>query len=328
MDLLSETTINGTLHRVSNAWQPLTNLWEPLIINSSAPKFGLEREYGGFAFPKFGGRTFSPDLFNADWPPPKTIYVKDFITDDTEENAIKVFEGVLHLDSYDEARITYNVLMDEFDVLITDEVFGDPSAETLVDVFTWAVDPARLNLTLDSSAARSPSPDVSYTASGENVLIKVLSNIAAFFSHGFYIENGTLYLIDLLADNGSDTFDEFEFFRGAEYQGPIPYSSIKGGNFSVEGTYKYGKELSINPVCHDTQANIETALADIKTLVDYDRYRFHLIPEQNKLPVIGKKLTVTNESLHASTTTWLRTTDIMLDVERLAIVVEGFGASS
>lgn len=328
MDLLSETTIGGNLHRVSDAWHVLTNLWEPKIAEYGPPKFGLEKEYGGYARPKFGRRTFTPDLFENDWPPPTKITVVDKLTDDTEANAITVFEGALHLDSYDETGVSYRAYGAEFDTTITDEAFGDPSAESLVDVFTWAVDSSRLNLTLDSTAARSPSPDVVYTADGENILVDVLSDIAAFFSHGFYIEDGTLYLIDMLADNGTATFDEFEFFRGSEYQGPTPYSLIKGGDYHQDGTYKYGRELNVSPVCHDTQSNIETALADIKTIVDYDRYRFRLIPETGQLPVIGQKLTVTNASLQSSTTTWIRVTDIMPDVDQLAIIVEGFGSSS
>lgn len=324
MDLLSETTINGTLHRVSDAWHVLDNLWEPFIVQYDAPKFGLAREYGGYAAPKWGRREFSPDLFESDWPPPNTISVTDMITDDTEANAVTVFEGTLHLDSYNEQGVAYTAYGAEHDTVITDEVFND----TLVNVFTWAVDASRLNLTLDSTAARSPSPDVSYTADGEQVLVDVLSDIAAFFTHGFYIENGTLYLIDMLADNGTSTFDEFEFFRGAEYQGPNPYSEIKTTDYNVTGSFKYGTELNVSPVCHNTQSNIEAALGDIKTIVDQDRYRFRLIPESDQLPVIGQGLTVTNESLQSSTTTSIRITDYAPDIDQLAIIIEGFGSSS
>lgn len=324
MRLLSEVTINATLHRVSDDWQDLTNLWEPKISSLTATKFGIPKDYGGYARPRWGNRSFSPDLFASDWPPPATITVKDMLTDSTEAAAVTVFIGTLHLDTYNEVEVSYTSYGASFTIKETDAVYGD----TLVNIFTAAVGVTKLNLTLDSTAARAISPGVVYTASGEKMLVDNLSDMAAFFSHTFYIENGILYLIDLLLDNGSSTLDEFGFFRGSEYTAPTPYSLIKGGGYFKDGSYKYGSELDISPVCHNVQANIEAALADIKTIVEYDRYRFRVIPEAAEMPVIGQKITVTNESLQSTTTTWMRVTDISPDIFRSEILINGFGAST
>jgi len=324
MELLSEVTINATLHRVSDAWQTLTNLWKPQISSYMPTKFGTAQRWGGYAEAKFGSRSFSPELFNNHWPPPNTITVKDQLTESDEASAVTVFEGNLHLNSYNEMEISYNSYGALFSTKETDAVYND----TLVNIFTTAVGVTKLNLTLDSTAARAVSPAVVYTATGEKMLIDNLSDMAAFFSHAFYIENGTLYLIDLLLDNGTSTLDEFGFFMGSEYRAATPYSLIKGGGFFKDGAYKYGQELNISPVCHTVQANIEAALADIKTIVEYDFYRFRVIPEADKLPVIGQKITITNESLQSTTTTWLRVTDFSPDIFKSEILVEGFGVST
>ncbi len=324
MELLSEVTINATMHRVSDAWQQLANIWRPYISAFTATKFGLPQPWGGYARPRWGNRSFSPDLFSSNWPPPATITVKDMLTESTEAAAITVFEGTLHLEGHTEESVNYMSFGADFTTKVADAVYSG----TLLSIFTTAVGVGQLNLTLDSTAARVVSPDVDYTASGEKMLIDNLSDMAAFFSHGFYIENGILYLVDMLLDNGSASIDEFGFFRGSTYNGPTPYSLIKGGGFFKDGAYKYGTELSISPACHTVQANIETALNDIKTIVEYERYRFRVIPEANQIPVIGKKITVTNESMQNTTTTWLRVTDFSTDIFNSEILIEGFGVST
>ncbi len=323
MELLSEVTINGNLHRVSTAWQTLENLWEPMVSSFTATKFGTAKKWGGYASAKWGNRSFSPDLFSSDWVPPATITVKDKLTDSDEASSITIFEGNLHLSNYDESTVNYNAYGEAFTSKETDAVYGD----TLENIFATACGATKLNLVFDSTAARAISPGVAYTASGEKMLIDNLSEVAAFFSHAFYISGGTLYLVDMLLDNGASVLDEFGFFRGSEYSGATPYSLIKGGNYYKDGSYAYGTELDITPVCHNVQTNIESALADIKTIVEYEKYRFRVIPEVDQLPNIGQKITVINGSLQSLTTTWIRVTDISINISKSEILIEGFGAS-
>ena len=235
-----------------------------------------------------------------------------------------VLEGTLNLIRYKEEAVDYVSFGAEYTTTETAKTYND----TLEDIFTTACGVSQLNLTLNTDAARGTSPAVNYTVANESMLIDNLSDMAAFFSHAFYIEDGTLYLIDLLLNNGTSELDEFGYFRGAEYGAPQPYSLIKGGDYHQDGSYPYGSELDISPVCHTTQANIETALTDIKTLVEYDRYRFRVIPEADQMPVIGQKITITNDSLQDSTTTWLRVTDFSPDIFRSEILIEGFGVST
>ena len=157
MELLSEVTINSTLHRVSDAWQDLTHLWEPFITAYTPIKIGLPQIYGGYAKPKFGSRSLSPDLFASDWEPPKTITVKDMLTDSTEAAAVTVFEGTLHLDSYNETEVTYNAYGSEYTSTIADNTTLN---NTLENLFTTYCGVSYLNLTLDATNARATTPDI------------------------------------------------------------------------------------------------------------------------------------------------------------------------
>ena len=331
MELLSETVINSTTHYVSDAWQQLTHLWEPHIIKYTPVRYGLPHIYGGYAKPKFGNRSFSPDLFNSgtDWPPPKTITVVDKLTDSTEAAAVTVFEGTLHLDGYDEAEVVYHAYGEEFTKDVNDQLYNN----NLQGVFNFWCGASYLNLTLDTSGtSRASTSTVYWQRIGNTVVIDDLSAMAAFHSHSFYIQNGTLYLIDNLVGDGTLSLDEFEYFRGSSYNAQAPISLFKTDDGttdnSTDGSYKYGNEYNLDPCVVNTAPLMATALGNVKTIMEHDYYRFRVVPEADKMPKIGNIVTVTNESLLESTTVEFIVTDIAVDTTKGEIVIEGHGAEA
>ena len=329
MDLLSEVVINSTTHYVSDEWHQLTRLYEPKIASYTPVRYGLPVVYGGFAKPKWGDRSFLPDLFDGtDWPPPKTITVTDKLTETTEAAAITVFAGTLHLASYNETEVVYTPHGEEYTATIADST---ALSGTLASIFTTYCGATHLNLTLDTTDARGTTPTITYTTSGEQMTIDVLSDLAAYCTHCFYIKGTTLYLVDMLAgDDNSYSLDEFGYFMGSEYRAQQPVSLIKGTDTSsnersVDGSYQYGEELTVD-IYDNNQTRVETELGNIKTLVEKDYYRFRVIPESDKLPTIGEVITVTNESLQESTTVEFIVTDYAPDIFGQEIMIEGIGA--
>jgi hypothetical protein len=302
-------------------------LWEPFITAYTPIKIGLPQIYGGYAKPKFGSRSFSPDLFVDDWEPPKTITVKDMLTDSTEAAAVTVFEGTLHLDSYNETEVTYNAYGSAY----TTTINGTSLNSNLISLFTTYCGASYLNLTLDTTDARAATVLIDYNVDGEVVLIDEMSKWAAFACHAFYIDDGTLYLIDMLTGS-SDTqsLDEFGYFMGSEYQAPEPVSLFKseeqdGTKHSLDGAYKYGSVITLDALDDNTATNT-TQMANTKTIVDKDYYRFRVVPEADKLPTIGQVVTVTNDSMIDSTTVEFVVTDYAVDLLKSEILIEGVGS--
>jgi len=89
---------------------------------------------------------------------------------------------------------------------------GTASETTLEDVIEWG----RLRLGVESKiydTARSPSPDVSKWVTKQMPIIDLMSEIAAFFTHYFYIEHQNLVLGDMLVDNGTETLTEHDYLK-------------------------------------------------------------------------------------------------------------------
>lgn len=320
MALLAELVINGETFRVSNESLSLTHYWDPYVDQAGSIKWAAPSDYGGYVEPKFSNFSLLPKLFESDWPSPSNIGVTLKYTDSAEEASVILFNGEGHTSGLNRESNEYELFGKEFTSTITSEVFDD----TLIDIFTTYTGTSYLNLTLDSSAARSPSPAVKYTATGETILIKTLSDIAKFFSHSFYIIESTLYLVDLLADNGTETLTEFDF-SPVQYRDPVPVSIIRGGIYYVLGSSQYGEEIDVSPVCHDTQANIETALGNIKTIVEARGIELSRPMTAASVPVVGKGLTWIDESFGVDLNANFRTNGMIYNFDNYQFVITGRG---
>jgi len=320
MALLVEVTFNSTLHRVSDEMLPLEHFWDAQVSVASDIKYSIRNRGGGYVEPSFGSLTFLPSLFSGETEYPISCPIKLLFTDSDEASATTILEGTAHLSNIERDGVTYVIYATEYEDKVTDIAYSG----TLESIFTTAC--TTLGLTLDATNARVVSPAVSYTATGEKVLIDNLSDMARFFSHLFYIEDSILYLIDMLTETSVVEITEFDIApSGYTYDKPV--SIFKTGSdtteASVDGLYGYGDEDSVSPQCHVTVANSETALADRKTIFESPNIRL-------KFPLVdvykpGIALLLVDESQEITLDVKAKVRSITWNFNDYECVVEGEG---
>jgi len=321
--LLIEITINAVLNRVSDETiNSLTNLWKGKVIDFQAPVMKIPQVYGGYCQMGVGKISFSPDLFDDDWPPPVSCAITGKYTSTTQEAAETIFTGTAHLAGFNRGSVTYDIFSPEYDETVAGATaYNDTLNNVLDTILTGIAEIA----SLDVSAARAVSPNVTHTVSGDQLSIVLASNIAAFYGHLFYIDGTTAYLVDMLLDNGSRTITEFEYFE-TPYRYNAALSRARSGAYSRPGTHKYGNELSVSQY-HDTEANVNTALDDIVTI--WEKPRANLpIPFLGSMPNPGEKISFTDTSLAQDTDIWIRARNITFDFKNEEVIIEGEGAVS
>ena len=323
--LLIEATINSTLHRVSMEGIALAHYWDNMVISFDPPQYQVANQYGGYVRPGFGGIAFSYDLFSGDWPPPTKIDLAVYYTASDEASRELLFDGAAHLRRMTREMVEYELFGPSFSAVVADgQVFDD----TLVNVVSWFCDTSRLNLSVNSTYARSPSPAVKFTQSGEALAIDLLSDICSFFTHLFYIENSTLHLVDMLADGGSRAITEFDFFPSTyDWNVPLALARTTPNNYTRTSSYSYGNELNLSVEYHDTQSNVEDALDDIIAVMNKPRCELR-IPLLGNLPDPGEKISWTDSSLGQDTDAYIRCRTLRYDFQSEEVVVEGEGALS
>jgi hypothetical protein len=323
--LLCTLDIDGTTRRVSNEELSLEHSWFAELSSAPTVKYATKAEYGGLCAPTFGGFQTIPTTFTeTTWPPPVTITATVQHTETDEADAVTLFTATCHRAGFDQETVAYTTQKEEIDK----ERTATTISGTLVDVFTTYTGASWLNVTLDSTLARSPSPAVSYTISSDVQVLDMLSDIAAFFSHLFYIADGTLYLIDMEADNGTVELTEFDFLP-VKYDDPPPYSLYKGNTSKVTGSHPYGKELNVSPVCHGTGANIVTALTAIKGIMERPRATVALPITTTTVAIKpGTRLEWVDESQGETITAWIRARSINYDFNNEIMTIEGEGGIS
>lgn len=121
--LLVTININGTDYRVSDeAIQTLTNRWHAKISDFEGLTYTIEQQYGGYCNLSFGSMTFTPDLFEDDWPPPAECDVTIQYTETTQEAAETFFTGKLYLSQFSREAVTYSVYSDTGSINLLEEV--------------------------------------------------------------------------------------------------------------------------------------------------------------------------------------------------------------
>ena len=327
--LLIEITINGTVHRVSVEGHALTHYWDPYVVAFDPPRFEIPYTWGGYAAPRFGAISFSPELFASDWPPPVSCAITVKYSDTDEASAETLISGTAHLVKISLIEVKYDIYGPSY---ATTTPNGQAFNDTLVNVAAYFCGASHLNLTLDTSKARSPSPNVKFTTNFESLDIDLFSEVAAFYSHFFYISGSTLYLVDMFADNGSRDITEFDFFFGSyyEYRPPVAVAHANDNTGTEIATrtsgYPYGQELYLNSY-HDTAANAEDCLDDILTLTHKPRMRL-MIPWEGNTPVLGEAFNWTDESMQGPSVASIRVRSLQYRFmgQREEIIVEGEGS--
>jgi len=287
------TEINGTWHYISNVYYVgSSHQWDAHVESISSNSVSLSHDYGGFLSASYGGITLNAELFTDDWPPPKFIYCG--IKAGASETLTHSLWGTYYaLDNFDRESVKYVSCGTGFTDTDDSSTFND----TLVNVFSTFC--TTLGLTLDSSKARSSSPDVVYTNSTERLVIDMMAECAAGFTHWFYISGTTLYLLDMLDSSAAtQSLDEFDF-EPVSYTGPNAISAYISGDYSVAGDAITNSDLNVT-VWHDTQTNIEDALDDIKTVMERYIFTFSVADVDVAYP-IGTMISFTDESTPATT---------------------------
>lgn len=321
--LLVETTINGTLHRVSHEYLSLEHTWDGLIVGFGPVQGQISYPWGGYVRPGYGLIQFAPSLFASDWPPPINMTLAAYYTATDEASRELLFSGTGHRKNITREQIEYALYGPSYTATVADAaVFSD----TLVDVATWFCDAARLNLTLDTTYARAVSPDVAFQNSGEQLAINLFSEICAQFTHCFDVRDGTLYLTDMLLDAGTETKTEFGFFP-SEYPNETVYSLARTANYKRFSAYPYGQEILLGTEFADTQNRIETALDNILTVANKARCRLR-VPFTGSLPTVGKKLPWTDTSLGQDLGAYIRARTLTYDFIGEEVTIEGEGELS
>lgn len=110
--------------------------------------------------------------------------------------------------------------------------------QTLKELFEFAVDKFSLitdtTYSLDHSVARDPSPNVNFYVDKQYQLLDFLSDVSAYCSHCFYIdeETNTFHLVDMFQDNGETDLsfglnNEVTLFFDASYTYPDPIKYLE-----------------------------------------------------------------------------------------------------
>jgi len=319
--ILVEIVISAVTYRVSTEYTALTNSWDGYITKFSAPQFQIKKSYGGYIALKVGGFTLSPDFFtdNSIWEPSREMDVSVYYTASTEAAKTLIFAATAHRKENNREGVKYNFYTESYtDTLAKTTAL---SGTIIANFTTWC---STLSLTLDSTYARASSPALSYTTTKEYLLINAMSEVAAFFTHCFFIVGSTLYLVDMLRDNGSRTLTEFDIFPSS-YRTPPPIASAATENFVQYSAYPYGKTITGLTEWHTTQANAETALGNILTVSNASIHASVKTPLDGTLPTLREQITLTDASLGQSSTVVFNPSTIKYDFIKEEITLSGDG---
>ena len=244
----------GVTYRYSLRDIALNTQWHGVITGLDPVKMALPTRHGGFLRVSAGRVTFAPSAFGGidawsipDWPPPKSLGATFKCKAAKESSAVKLFEGVLYRVSISEKEIVYDVYISSFtNTIAAGTSLGSwPATNTLVGFFEKVCEV--LGLTLDSSKATGSPPSLSHVLSNERLVVDVASEVAAFCSHLFWINDGALYLQQMSASNGTLSLrNPNDYFRSPAYSDDIPVNRVVAGAYEHVGSeYPYGVDYSL-----------------------------------------------------------------------------------
>lgn len=320
MILCEYTPSGGSLVRMALVDTPLTYQWYGYLQSVSSVKLQLGNQWGGYAQPTFSTIEMTPEPFESgDWPPAKSASFKLMWTESDEDAAVTIFDGTALLSTYDREAVVYNLSSPEFDATVSD---GTVFSGTLNSVMATLCGSSYLNLTLDTTNARSTSPSVSFTLSGDTQAIDLADDLCQFFCHAFYISNSTLYLIDMLSSDTATELTEFDV-QPCSYSVGELLSLVSSDNGSVSGSYSNGGTLEIaTEYCSTT--NLTTNLTNIKTMAEKDVAEINMMMSDST-PQILDVITLFDESTPQDTTATGRVTSIIYNFDDETVQLEAVG---
>ncbi len=311
MILVEFTPSGGSLYRISLNDVALEYQWFGYIKSLSSIKFALPTRHGGYARPEFSQMELSPNLMAEIGSYPATATVRIVETESNETAGAVIFDGGATLVDYGRHGFVYKLTKPHVDVTIAS---GTAYADTLTAVAGTLC--TAMGLTLDDTAARSPSPAVDHTTASDQLALDLLSDMCAFFSHGFTIKGAMLYLYDMLTSETATVLTEFDT-QACNYRRE-PYSLFKASDTeSLDGSDSNGAEYSVTPY-HGTSENIQAALADIKTIMESSIAVMRWKVDKDK-PIILGQVEYTDESLILPVDVFAKITNIIYNFDTLSV---------
>ena len=329
MMLLATSYLPSGARQASTRRLKLETPWPDHILQMGSLRWACSSRHGGYCPMEYGDLTYAPEMFSSDWPPPMNFAVDLEATASTEAAKFTLFEGTAHkqewgclenmgYDLYGPAGYTTQLPSGT-----TQATYG----ATLDALFAYACNASRLNLTLDTTLSRSPSPALSHTTGSDQLLINFLDEVCKSHTHLFYILEGTLYLVDCEADNGTDTdTDERTNMQHNTYGGPPPVSMITDGtNSPTFCSFPYGSVYT-QPSFETNAAAVAAAQAKIKTIIEKEQITLRRVLTGAAFPVPGRKYTFTNEvDLLKGVSEEMRVREIEVDFKNDDLIMTGEG---
>ena len=318
MLLVEWTPDGGSLTRISTEDVALTYQWLGYITSLASLKIQMAEKYGGYCKPSFSDITLSPEMFDGAWPPAKTATVTIKWTDTTEAAAVTLLTGTAQRDEFDREGIKYTFRQPEFD-----DTLGPATLNATLSVLmgTWCT---AIGVTLSNQSTRSTTTEVDYVYTDDVQTIDMMSDVCAFFSHAFKITSGVLSLYDLKVSGTATALTEFDVMPSS-YRNEEPISLITCGDDSVAGSDKNGEEVSISTSYALNTATTETALGDIKIILEKDISVINAKFDGNK-PGILDCITLTDESTIETTTSTSRVVSVVYNFDTLDMEMEAIGS--
>lgn len=322
MKLLIEFTPHGgAIQYISNETIALDIQWYGYVTSFSSFRLELDEVYGGYASPSYSDVTISPDAFSGNWPPTGDALFKIILADDDGSSPVTIFDGYGTPTDFDAWGVSYELVTPEYDATIDEGVRQAGTLLTLMASYC-----STIGLTLDSTNARTVSPSVDYTPSSDTRLIDMMSEMCAFFTHGFKVIDGTLYLYDMLSTGSADVMTGADM-QSCTYGKSRPITRVECDDISVDGSSTYGDDESVSTAYHTTEALIEDALTNIKTVIEKDIAEINTKIDQTTVTILDH-LTVYDISTIEDTTATVRVISTLYNFDRFSMKIEGIGVVS
>lgn len=206
--LLVQLTVNGTVKYFGDGFYDIEHFYEGYVASLSELRISTRQLYGGFYEPSYGNIEFLMSAFEGLELPPTVCHIKIGTATVGESDFIVAVEGTAYLSSVGYSRASYAIYGTPSEYMVTDAAYSG----TLLSIFQSEI--PKLGYTLNYTYARTTQPMVDCKYDGEGNLLDQLSEIAAFFSHRFYLQGSVIHLVDCLRDFGTLHLDEFSCFAG------------------------------------------------------------------------------------------------------------------
>jgi hypothetical protein len=324
--ILCEFTPEGeSMMRLAQNYYSADYQWLGLVKSFSSFRLSMDYDTGGYIQPQFTDFVLSPEVFTNISPIPRKATIKVVNTETTFAEGDLLFEGVAILMNDNRSSFSYTCRSEEFDTVVAE---GQLLNGTLVAVMTWFCDAARLNLSIDTSAAASPSPAVYYTVPSDMLAIELASALCATFSHAFKIEDGTLYLMSVKTPTAlttpTHTLTEFDV-KDATYTYNPPVSQFTAGDFALTGSDPSANNVRAeSEVFHNVEANVLAYLGDVKDIIEAQNISVPAFIVGND-PKVGDIISFYDESGVHDTTTVAIVRSVVYNFDDYNMIIEGYG---